>query len=427
MSPFAERRFRLLFAARTISMAGSAMAPIALAFAVLEITRSPAVLGTVIGARMIPTVAFSLVGGVWADRLPRQALMVGADLLSAAAQTATAVLVLLHSAHLWQIVVLQIVGGTAAAVFQPALGGIVPQVVPSETRRQANAWLSTSSSAARLGGVALGGVVVGFLGAGVGLAVDAASFLVSALLLARLGLAGVARAERRSMLAELTEGWNEFRSRTWVWAICAQFAVFNAVGMAAYLVLGPLVAHSTYDGAVSWGLIQTGLTAGLVAGGLVALRLRVRRPLLSAPVTGLALVPVLVLLALGIAPVLVLLAAAAAGLTNTVFDALYSTELQNAIPPERLSRVIAYDFLVSFAFIPLGAPAVGALAAAVGPSGTLWIAAAFVAAASLVLLAIPEIRGRTALAPGEVATTWRRRSASRSRAPKRSGAASPGS
>lgn len=221
MSPFAERPFRLLFAARTISLTGSAMAPIAVAFAVLEITRSPAVLGTVIGARIVPLVAFSLIGGVWADRLPRQRLMVGADLLSAVAQAVTAMLVLLGAAHLWQLVVLQVVGGTAAAVFQPALGGAVPQVVPAESRRQANAWLSTSASAARLGGVALGGVVVGFLGAGVGLAVDAATFLASALLLAGLALEGVARTGRRSMLADLAEGWNEFRSRTWVWAIAA--------------------------------------------------------------------------------------------------------------------------------------------------------------------------------------------------------------
>lgn len=389
---FANRRFRLLFAGRTLSLAGTAIAPIALAFAVYDTSRSPAALGVVLGARMVPTVVFSLVGGVWADRIPRQRLLVSADLLSATAQAVTGALVLAGGVRIWELVLLQAAGGTATAFFQPALGGVVAEIVPEGERRQANALLGISASTTRVGGAALGGILVAFLGAGVGLVLDAATFLGSAVVLSRLGLAGTPP-RPRSMLHELAEGWGEFRARPWVWAVSAQFAVVNAVGMASFLVLGPLVAKRSYGGAASWGLIQAALAAGLVAGGFVALRLRLRRPLLSAPVTGLALVPVLALLAAGRAAIIVMAAVALLGVTLTVFDALFTTELQNAIPSDRLSRVLAYELVASMVFIPIGAPAVGAVASAVGSSGMLWTAAAVVAAASVAPLLIRKVRG----------------------------------
>lgn len=387
-----NRPFRLLFAARTLSLAGSAIAPIALAFAVYGATRSPAALGVVLGARMLPTVLFSLVGGVWADRIPRQRLMVGSDLLSAAAQATTAALVLAGGVRLWQLVVIQAVGGAASAVFQPALGGAVPEIVPEGQRQRANALLSIATSATRVGGAAIGGIVVAFLGAGSALAFDAATFLGSALVLSRLGLVGTAP-RRRAMLHELVDGWTEFRSRSWVWVISAQFAVLNAVGMASFLVLGPLVAKRSYGGAASWGLIQAGFAGGLVVGGVVALRLRVHRPLLGAPIAGFAMVPMLALLAAGRAPALVMVAAAVQGVASMAFEALFATELQNAIPADRLSRVLSYDLVASMAFIPLGAPAVGTVATAIGSGRTLWAAAAVVACASAGPLLVRHVRG----------------------------------
>jgi MFS family permease len=391
-----NRPFRLLFAARTLSLAGSAIAPIALAFAVYGVTRSPAALGIVFGARYVPVVVFSLVGGVWADRVPRQRLLVSSDVLSAAVQAATGALVLTGHAEIWAIVVLQAFGGAAIAFFQPALGGAVAEIVAEEHRQRANALLGLSGSTTRIAGAAIGGLVVALLGAGPGLLFDAATFLGSAALLGRLGLAGTSAA-RRPMLRELAEGWSEFATRPWIWALSAQFAVLNAVGMAAYLVLGPLVAKRAYGGAASWGLIQAGLAVGFVAGGAFALRVRARRPLLWGPLAGFALVPVLALLAAGRSPVLVFAVVAVHGTLVTAYGALFETEIQNAIPADRLSRVVAYDIVVSMAFIPLGAPAVGAVASAAGTSSTLWAAAGIVGVASAAPLLVARVRGARAV------------------------------
>jgi predicted MFS family arabinose efflux permease len=163
--------------------------------------------------------------------------------------------------------------------------------------------------------------------------------------------------------------------------------------MAAFLVLGPVVAKRSLGGAVSWGFIQTGLAAGLLLGGVIALRLRAPRPLLSAPLAGLAIVPVLGLLALDRMAVVVVAAAVVAGAALSVFAALYMTELQNQIPSDRLSRVMSYELLASMLFIPAGAPAIGLLATAVGVSHALWCAAAAVCAASLAPLALRHVRG----------------------------------
>jgi MFS family permease len=368
LGPLAARPFRLLFFGRTVSLLGSAIAPIALAFAVLGISRSPAVLGLVVSARLIPTVLLALVGGVWADRLPRQLVMTGTQLLSGAAQAATAALLLLGQAQIWQLVVLQMIGGAASAFFLPALSGLVPQTVAAPQRQRANALLSLSASSSRVLGAALGG------------------------LLARIGVEPAAPRRRPGFAHELAEGWSEFRAHPWLWASCGQFAVVNALGVASILVLGPVVARDVYGGATAWGLIQASLAIGFVLGGLIAFRISVRRPLLSGTLAGATITPALLLFAVQAPPAVVAAAMLAVGMTASLFETLFTTELQRRIPEERLSRVMAYELLASLAFVPIGAPAVGAVASTLGIQVTLCLSACIVLAVSLAPLGLKDIR-----------------------------------
>ena len=392
LGPLAARPFRLLFFGRTVSLLGSAIAPIALAFAVLGISRSPAVLGLVVSARLIPTVLLALVGGVWADRLPRQLVMTGTQLLSGAAQAATAALLLLGQAQIWQLVVLQMIGGAASAFFLPALSGLVPQTVAAPQRQRANALLSLSASSSRVLGAALGGVLVAAVGAGWGIAIDAASFFAAAALLARIGVEPAAPRRRPGFAHELAEGWSEFRAHPWLWASCGQFAVVNALGVASILVLGPVVARDVYGGATAWGLIQASLAIGFVLGGLIAFRISVRRPLLSGTLAGATITPALLLFAVQAPPAVVAAAMLAVGMTASLFETLFTTELQRRIPEERLSRVMAYELLASLAFVPIGAPAVGAVASTLGIQVTLCLSACIVLAVSLAPLGLKDIR-----------------------------------
>jgi ribosomal protein L11 methyltransferase len=172
LGPLSERPFFLLFTGRTISLLGSTVAPVALAFAVIDLTGSPSDLGLVLAASFLPQILFLVVGGVWADRIPRHIVMVGADLVGAAAQAAIAVLLLLDRAEIWHVVVVAVVRGISAAFFMPASSGVVPQTVRPEHLQQANGLLGLTRNATALGGAAFGGLLVAGVGPGWALAVQ---------------------------------------------------------------------------------------------------------------------------------------------------------------------------------------------------------------------------------------------------------------
>jgi MFS family permease len=390
--PFGQREFRLLFLGRTTSFVGNAFANVALAFAVLELTGSKADLGYVLAARSVPQVIFLLAGGIWADRLPRHHVMVGSNLVSGLSQSAVAALLLFGHARIWQLAALAALNGASSAFFFPASTGIVPQTVPPPLLQSANALLRLGLNASFIGGAALGGVVVGATSPGVGIAVDAASFFVAAAALGAMRMPATLRMEGSSFVSELREGWREFSSRTWLWAIVAQFAVVNAVEQGAEQVLGPAIAKAHLGGATGWGLVLTAGSLGLLAGGLVSLRLRPERPLLAATLGFFLTIPFLLALSIPGPLAVVVAAAALAGIGIEVFSVLWDTTLQQEIAQEKLSRVSSYDALGSFVLTPLGLAVAGPVAQAAGTRETILGAAALSLGATLAVLLSRDVR-----------------------------------
>ena len=390
--PFRQREFRLLFLGRTISFVGGAFANVALAFAVLELTGSKADLGYVLAARSLPQVVFLLAGGVWADRLPRHRVMVVSNVVSGLSQGAVAVLLLSGHARVWHVAALAAVNGSSSAFFFPASTGIVPQTVPRLMLQSANALLRLGLNSAAIGGAALGGLIVGLTSPGVGLACDGASFLLAALLIGFMRIPASLRLEGSSFVAELAEGWREFSSRPWLWAIVAQFGFVNAAQQGSEQVLGPAIAKAHLGGATAWGLVLTAQALGLVAGGLILLRLRPRRLLRAATLGFLLTIPFLLALSVPVALVGVIAAAALAGIGIELFQVLWETALQQEIPQEKLSRVSSYDALGSFVLIPLGLAVAGPIAEAVGTRPTILGAAALSLSATLAVLLVREVR-----------------------------------
>jgi MFS family permease len=392
LAPLRERHFRYLFSGRLTSLLGGSIATVALAFAVLDLTGSPTSLGLVLAARTVPQVVFLLVGGVIADRWPRQLMMVGANAVSGTAQAAVALLLLLGVAEVWHLVALEIVAGASSAFFFPASSGIVPQTVPPRMLQEANALLRMSMSATTIFGAAAGGVLVASIGSGWALAFDAATYFASALLLGRIGLPRSARIEGSNALAELRDGWREFSSRTWLWTIVVAFGFMNAAHSGASNVLGPTIAREELGGAAAWGFILSAEAAGFVAGGLLMLWLRPRRILLVGCAAMALLLPGLLLLAAA-APVPVIAGAyLLAGVGIETFGVLWDMSLQQNIPQEKLSRVYSYDALGSFVLIPLGLVVAGPLAEAIGADETLWLAAAIIAAGTIGMLLVNDVR-----------------------------------
>ncbi|GAA3743554.1 MFS transporter [Plantactinospora mayteni] len=400
LAPLRHRPFRYLAIGRAATMLGNAVAPIALAFAVLDLTDSVRDLGLVVGARSLTHVVFLLFGGVLADRLPRQAVMVVSCTLAALTQGAVAALVLTGTATIPALVALAALNGVVAAFAWPAAAALVPQTVPAELLQSANALNRLGINAAMIGGASLGGVLVAGVGPGWGLLVDATTFALAGLAFARVRVHAVAdpRAERVNPLRELREGWTEFVARSWVWVVVLGFLLINFAYASSVNVLGPDVADDTI-GRPAWGVVLAAQTAGMVAGALVALRIRVRRLLLLGVVCMFA--DVLLLLGLAWAPSVAVLVVAAfvAGLAVEQFSVAWETSMQQNIPADKLARVYSHDALGSFLAIPLGQMAIGPVAEHIGTESTLLVAAGIVLVAVLGMLADPGVRRLSAELP----------------------------
>jgi Bacterial protein of unknown function (DUF894). len=250
----AERDFRFVFLAGAVSQVGDQMMPVAIAFAVLDLTGSAADLGYVLAAGTAPLVVLLLVGGVFADRFSRRRLMFSADVVRLATDGTLAALLLSGHARLWHLVVLQAVHGAASAFFGPASSGIVPQIVPDDRFQQANALRGMTMSVGGIVGPAIAGALVATAGSGWAVAGNAATFAVSALFLFRVHAPALERAaERPTFLGDLLHGWREFKSRTWLWTIVAQFSLIHLAAIAPFFALGAVIAKRSLGGAGAWG------------------------------------------------------------------------------------------------------------------------------------------------------------------------------
>lgn len=350
-------------------MLGNGIAPIALAFAVLDLTGSATDLGIVVAARSVTNVLFILIGGVIADRLPRHLVMVVSALLAGAFQAVAGVLMLTGTATVPLLAACAAAGGIASAFTFPAIGALLGQIIVPEQRKSANALNRMGANAALIIGASSGGILVAAFNPGIGLLIDAATFVVAAIIFSLVRapkLIDRATAEATSMLHDLRAGWREFISRTWLWVVVLGFMFLNAAEVGAFGVLGPVIADDTV-GRQAFGLALAAETFGMIVGAVIAMRIRVRRLLLVGVVS--MLLPVLPLVALATVPHPATLIGSCfiAGIGVEQFGIAWETTMQEHVPPDMLARVYSYDMLGSIVAIPAGQIAAGPAATAFGP------------------------------------------------------------
>lgn len=394
--PLRERPFRLLASGRLLMYFANAMAPIVLAFAVLDLTGSKTDLGIVVGARSLANVVLLLAAGVVADRFSRTVILRGSAVAAAAVQGAIAVSMLLDFTTIPLLILLSVLNGALSAVSMPASAALTPQTVPVELLRPANALMRMAINLGMIIGAALGGMLVAAVGPGWGIACNAVAFFGAALSYFGLRIPGgkAEPAERAHPWRELREGWQEFTSRTWVWVVVVQFMVVNAVVAGGVHVLGPTIADETF-GRTGWGIVLAAQMAGAVAGGFVAARSRARHALrIGVAVVALEAVPLVVLAE---APGVLLLTVAmfVNGVAMEQFGVAWEVSLQENVPEDRLARVYSYDALGSFIALPVGEMAAGPVADRAGVSTTLLAGAALVVVTTAAALCSRELRDLT--------------------------------
>ncbi|HEY2570473.1 MAG TPA: MFS transporter [Solirubrobacteraceae bacterium] len=410
--------FRYLWLAQSASVIGDRIVTVALALFVIELTGSATDLGFVLAAASLPLVAFLLLGGVWADRLPRQRVMVVTDLARFALHALLATLIFTGAVAIWQLIVIEALFGSAEAFFRPAANGLLPQTVPEEEIQQANGLSTLSNNIGEFAGPALATALVLGLGAGWAFALDAATFLISAALLWRVrprrreatalqlgatpapatpapetatasATAAPHSGEPAGVWSEIRDGYREVRSRSWVWATLAAFCAALFTGLAPWFVLGPVVAREQYGEIGVYGLVSAVLGIGTIIGALIGIGWRPRFPMRAAMLAILLWPAVAVLYAAGVTLYLVTPAMLLGGAGIALFDVWWMTALAERIPPEKLSRVSSYDWMVSLALLPLGYVLAGPLASALGAVEVL-LGGSVLAAIALALGLLPR-------------------------------------
>jgi MFS family permease len=388
------RDFRLLLLDRFLAPSAFAFSMVGVSFAVLARTGSTADLSYVLAAQIAPNLVFAPLGGVIADRVRPQYVIAVANLLIALCEGALGLLVLTHSAQLWQMIALEAGTGTAVAIFYPASQALLPKLVPDAELQQANAVSRLVMNGAMMAGAAVAGFVVAAVGPGWALVTDALGMFaaVTPNLLIRAG--ATARGHNPGVLRELREGWQEFRSHTWLWGIVLQYSIVLMCWYGSFSVLGPAVAAAHLGGPAAWGTIMAFESVGLIIGGVLALRYSPKRPMLFVASIGATIaVPSLALAMLW--PVWLICAASlGVGIAIETMMVQWNVVMARYIPADKLARVSAYDVLGSVMSMPVGALLAGPVAAAIGVADTQYAAAGIIVLASGLTLLSRDIRTR---------------------------------
>lgn len=387
-----RRNLQLLWVGRSTSALGDAVMPVALVFAALQVA-SLTGLGLVLAAELVPTIAFVLVGGVYADRLPRRTIMLSSDTLRALVQVVLFLLLLSHHLTYAELIFLTAVSGVGKAFFGPSFTGLLPALVEPDELQAANGLFGITSTTMDIAGPALAGVMIGLGGVSAPFAFNALTYAVSVITLAlmRLPVTPIARKTAR-FLQDLAAGWREVTRHTWLWAGMTWYSTFFFFVIAPWQVLGPVIAKQSLGGAPAWAAITTALSAGGLAGGITAVIWRPRRRLLVPSVLmALEAAPV-TMLAFKLPIVFIVIAQLAGGFSIGMFVSMWDTALDEHVPRERLSRVSAYDSLATLVMQPAGLLTAAPVAAAAGTADVLLWSAMFILLSTACYVCIPGVR-----------------------------------
>ena len=383
-----------LLLARLVSNLGNGMAPIALAFAVLESKGgSASKLGILLSVQAIAMVLFLPLGGIWADRHRRPTIIATTDFILGLDLLVTAYLFWSGHTGMPLLIALCIFAGALNAFWSPAFPGLVPLVVEEEHLQRMNGYVSIASNIGYISGAAVAGVLVSTFGGAAGIAGDALSFLLAAILVWKLRHRHkVAEPSGESMFHELRSGWKVFLSFRWVVVAVAGFSVVMMVMRGAEGVLGPVLMKEHFGGAKAWALVAAVESIGFVLGSALSTRYKPKYPLFFCTLLSFS-AALYVFLLQPSTPLLVIAGAALLwGITIESWYIHWVTALQIHIPRESLSRVSSYDMTFSLIFQPIGLAIAGPLIAGLGIAQTSLIGAIVVAVTIFGILLEPTMR-----------------------------------
>jgi len=376
------------------SAAATALAPLALTFAVLDLGGSASDVGWVLAASTAPKVILLLLGGVVADRYRSHVVVIASCAAQAVTFAAAGGLLAAHSVSIAGLMALGCANGIAAAFTYPAMSGMLPRLVSLKQLPQAASVTGMYTRGGAVLGMLAGGLSATRSLAGFGLLIAAAMMLGAALAMCsvRESEPGVSKVDgsRVGVARQLAEGWREFHAHTWLWVVVCGFCVVNMVFAGAWATIGPIIAEQSI-GRAAWGVVMGTFTAGVGLGHVILLRFRPRFLLGWGVGASAAAVPAVAALYAPDAIVLTVLALLA-GTGLGFFSAAWRTTLGQRVPADRLSRVSSIDGLGSFVAMPVGQVLAGRLAEVTSPREVVAGGAALAALAVTAMLWARAVR-----------------------------------
>ena len=390
----AHKYVKRLFLARFISNYGNGMGPIALAFGILGLPNGSAnLLGLVLGTTTVLFLIMAPFGGVIADKYGR-ARMVGLTDMAAG-------LVLIVQASYFTtggvpIAVLLLVNGTFGilwGIFWPAFSGVIPAVLPEAGLQKGNALNQLLTNSGMIFGAASAGIFIDIFGVATTLAIDAASFFISGLLIYTFRhLTPRVTGTENSMLTDLRYGWGVFLSFKWIVNLVFAWSFIVMCWAAAENILGPLIALEHFNGAKSWSFVITAESIGLIVGSFIAIKIKVKYPLRFLQLTSFSVTFYIFALAKPQSLLVIAFGAFLFGITLDLWGTLWNTALQRKVPRDVLSRVSSFDAMGSMMFRPIGLAIAGPLSSLFGITNFIYILAALSVVAVAAPLFSAEVR-----------------------------------
>ncbi len=375
LEPLRIRDFALLWTGMSVSLIGDGILLVALGWQTYELSGSPSTLGWIAGAYVAPMAIVLLGGGVLTDRFERRKMMIAADLLRVVSVGAIGALAIAHELRLWQLAVLAALTGVGDALFAPAFGSIVPEIVPRELLVQANSLDQFVRPVSNVVGPALAGVLIAVSGVGVAFVVDAASFAVSTATALALTPRPFAHVGERSARRELREGFAFVRGRAWLWATLLVSAIVMVGPAARYVLLPDVVKNELHASASALGLVYAASAVGSIVAAFAYGQIGLVRPYVLVMYASWALA-LLVIAGYGVAGSVAQLAVLGfvAGLGIAFGQATWGTMLHRLVPRELLGRVTSLDWLFATSLMPMWFVAIGFVADDLGVRATLLMA-----------------------------------------------------
>jgi MFS family permease len=340
-----RRDFRRVYVAVSASELGDALQYIALMWFAFEAGGPLGVLAVRL-ADSVPALVFGLHGGLVADRWDRKRVLVAADLVRAGVLVPVAVAGLAGELPLWGLVVAAFLLTAATSYFDPAYGALLPALVDRENVQQANGLVRATAEALSVGGWAVAAGLLAFLPVSVFFAVNAATFLVSAAILARVGNRG-SQASGAGGFGQLAGGFEALRARPVLAAAVVALGLAVTIGAGTWIAGAPqLVSENLDRGAGGFALLMTGYALGAITAGVFLARRPLRRKALGSLFAWSFYLPAYLLIGFAGSLGIAMAGAFVAALGESSAIVLLNSAAQEEVPDRVLGRVFGVISLV---------------------------------------------------------------------------------